>query len=194
MLIWMTTKKPDIRSYCNPTRLLSKDTQLAKLTGEPYVEDRKGQVIEGLIRSVRKGTIVEVVELGLLAPGKTTAKIGPAKKRKMLADRVERIMEKGGIIVEVRTDLRSDKHLPRMMVRASEFIATSGRAESQHSRGNPILLAPAEFEKAKMVWRSREHKNDKERVVAIEAAIGRKLKRSWCWQQWGSPSGRKSNA
>ncbi len=107
----------------------------------------------------------------------------------MLADRVERITEKGGVIVEVRTGQRSDKHLPRMMVRAGEFIATAGRAEALHRRGNPIELTAEEFDRAKMIWRSREHKNDPERVAAIEAAIGRPLKRVWCWNNFGSPSG-----
>lgn len=177
----------DSRSYCNPyPPRFTKEAQLAKLTGEPYVEDRKGLVIEDLIRSVRKGTIVELVEMGLLAP----IKAKPAKRRKAVADLVERIKAKGGIIVEINTGWCSDKHLPRMMMRASDFIATSGRAGTKHGqRGNPIELTPAQFHEAQMIWRSREHKNDDERLAAIEAATGLKLKRSWCWQKFGSPSG-----
>lgn len=41
MHIWMTVKKPDIRSYCNPTRLLSRETQIAKLTGEALVRSEQ---------------------------------------------------------------------------------------------------------------------------------------------------------
>lgn len=181
-------KKSDIRSYCNPyPPRFTKDSQLAKLTGETYIEDKTGKVIEALIHSVRSGSIIEVVEMGLLAP----IKAKPARRRKALAERVERIKERGGVIRELNTGWQSGKgQLPRMVVRASEFIATSGRAGSKHGqRGNPIELTPADYTTARMTWRSREYGNDTARLAAIEKAIGQKLKRSWCWNEFGSPSG-----
>ncbi len=181
-------KTPDIRSYVNPTRLLSKETQATQLSGEVYVETRRGTVIDDLIRSVRRGSIVEVLELGLLAPQSET----PGRKRRALADRITRIAAAGGIIREVRTGMESPDDLPAMMVRAHEFIANAGRAASLHRRGNPIELTPEQYHEAEMIWRSREWANDGERLAAIHKAIGRRLGRTWLWQQFGSPS-RKPN-
>lgn len=180
-------KTLDVRSYCNPFKpRFTAEAQIAKLTGELYVENRKGTAIDDLIRSLRKGSVVEIVELGLLAP----IKAKPGKRRQFIADHVQQIMAKGAVIREINTGWTSDKDLPSMMMRASDFIATSGKAGTRHGqRGNPIELTPAQRHEALMVWRSREYTNDKQRVAAVEKAIGRRCGRSWCWQNFGSPSG-----
>lgn len=182
-------EKPDIRSYCNPwPPRFSEQVQRARLTGEVYVEDKTGAIIDALIRSVRKGTVVEVVEVGLLGP----IKGGPAKRRALMAERVERIKARGGAIIEVETGSDSRKgHLPRMMVRGAEFISTSGRTKGKHGKaGQPAHQYTAhELSIMEGCWTSRRHKNDDERLTAIEKRIGKRPKRTWMWNKFGSPSG-----
>lgn len=186
-------EKPDIRSYCNPwPPRFSEQAQAARLTGEVYVENKTGEVIDALIRSVRKGTVVEVVEVGLLAPIKGR----PAKRRQLMADRFERIKKRGGSIIEVETGLDSRKgHTPRMMVRGAEFIATSGRMAGKRGRAGrtAIEIDPHMDDVIDGLWRSRRYKNDAKRLAAIEKRTGRKFKRSWLWGRYGSPSGERPN-
>jgi hypothetical protein len=185
----------DIRSYCNPWKpRFTKESQLEKLSGEIYTEDKTGAVIDALIHSVRKGSIVEVVELGLLAPipGKS---ITPQKRRKLLADRVERIKARGGSIRELATGSDSKKgHLPRMLMRAAEFISNSGRAEAkQGTPGRPgIKLTPEQDEKGQLIWQNRRYENDAQRVAALKRGLKMDLKPGWCWRRWGSPHGKEA--
>lgn len=179
-------EKPDIRSYCNTSPWLGEAAQRNRLTGELYVEDKSGTVIDALIRSVRRGTVVEVVEVGLLAPIKGK----PAKRRALMVDRVERIKKRGGSIIETETGSDTRKgHLPRMMVRGAEFVATSGRMGGKRGKaGQPaIVTTPHEDEIIGGIWHSRRYGNDDERIAAIQKRTGRKFKRSWLWGKYGSP-------
>ena len=159
------------------------------MTGEIYTEDRKGTVIDALIKSLRKGDVIQVLEMGLLAP--TVGR--PSTRREALADRVERIKARGASILEVSTGHTSrNGHLPRMMLRASEFIAHSGRVRKSDKVGRRKLedvleLTADQLERAEALWRSRKFSTDDERLNAIEARIGVKLKRGWCWGRWKSP-------
>ncbi len=177
----------DIRSYINPfPPRFSQQAQEAQLGGDIYIEDKKGRQIDGLIRSVRKGSVVHVVELGLLAP--ITG--NPRKRRAVLAQRVEAIRDRGGQIVEVATGHKSPRQLPRMMIRAAEFIATSGRSSGNRDRpGRPgVELTAQEREIVEGLWTSRRFVNDAQRIEAIEKRIGKKLKRGWLWRYIGSPT------
>lgn len=131
-----------IRSYCNPwPPRFSKAAQKALLTGEVYVEGRGGKQIDALIRSLRKGDVVEVVETFLLAP----VVYRPQKRRRLLAERIEAIKAQGGTIIELATGSRSNRHLPRMLMRAYEQIANSGRAGvGRVIIGRPAKIRPAE--------------------------------------------------
>ena len=185
------TQNPDIRSYCNPyPPRHSQAAQTAKLTGELYVEDKTGKVIDALIRSIRKGTIVEVVEVGLLAP----VKGGPAKRRKLMAERFEAIRERGGIVVELATGQRSVGKCASMILRGSDFIAHSGRAGGKKGRaGQPkIETTKHEDDIIEGIWTSRRYKNDDTRMAEIEKRTGRKFKRTWLWNKFGSPGGQVS--
>ncbi len=165
------------------------EAQQARLKGDAYIEDRSGRVIDALIRSMRKGKVVMVVELGLLAP--VTGR--PSKRREALAERVEAIRQRGGHIMELATGHNTKTgQLPRMMIRASEFIATSGRVGGRREgAGRPgVELTPQERELAAGLWGNRRFGNDMERLSAIHKRIGKKLKRGWCWRYFGSPSGR----
>ena len=184
-------EKQDIRSYCNPyPPRHSQAAQAAKLTGELYVEDKTGTVIDALIRSVRKGTIVEVTEVGLLAP----VKGGPAKRRKLMAERFELIRERGGIIVELASGQRSVGRCASMILRGSEFIAKSGQMGNKKGRaGQPKIEVTAhEDDIMRGIWTSRRYKNDDERLVAIEKRTGRKFRRTWLWNRYRSPGGQET--
>ena len=146
---------------------------MAKLTGVVYTEDKTGKQIDALIKSVRKGSIVEVTEVGLLAP----VKGGPAKRRKLMAERFELIRERGGIIVELASGQRSIGKCASMILRGSEFIAKSGQMGNKKGRaGQPKIEVTAH----------------EERMVAIEKRTGRKFKRTWLWNRYRSPGGQVS--
>ena len=184
-------QNPDIRSYCNPyPPRHSQAAQTAKLTGEVYVEDKTGKVIDALIRSVRKGTIVEVTEVGLLAP----VKGGPAKRRKLMAERFELIRERGGIVVELASGQRSVGKCASMILRGSEFIAKSGQMGNKKGRaGQPKIEVTAhEDDIMRGIWTSRRYKNDDERLVDIEKRTGRKFRRTWLWNRYRSPGGQET--
>ncbi len=104
--------KPDIRGYINP--FLPGTTETGQREGmsstELYIEDRRGKIIDAMIRSVRKGTLVEVMELYCLAPA-----VGRAdKRRRILTERIEQIKERGGTIRETRTGFVSKGRMARM--------------------------------------------------------------------------------
>lgn len=113
---------------------MTESGQREGMDGEIYVEDRHGNVIDALIRSVRRGTVVQVRELHCLAPARGNAQ----KRRRLLAERVEAIKARGGTLIELATGLRSPKALPRMLLNAYEQIATSGRARKRASLGRPL--------------------------------------------------------
>jgi hypothetical protein len=177
----------DIRSYCNPhPPRFSKDAQLALLTGEIYIEDWRGKVIDALLLSLRKGAVVEVVETFLLAPVKGHTRT----RRRLLTDRIEAIKAKGASIQEVATgDQSGGGKLPRMLLRAYEMIATSGRAAAKRENpGRPRI----EYTNHGMtimegIWHSRRHHNDDERLTKIKAMTGKKPSRAWLWNRFGSP-------
>lgn len=178
------SEKLDIRSYLNPHPRFLEGAQRAKLTGELYLEDRTGRVIDSLIASVRKGSIVEVVETFLLAPTKGRAD----RRRRILAERVEAIRDRGGCLWELHTGWRSKGQLPRMLVRAYEQIAHSGRVRKGDRPGRTAReVSSHERLVMEAVWNSRRYKNDDERLTAIEKRIGWRPGRSWMRIKFGSP-------
>jgi hypothetical protein len=115
----------------------------------------------------------------------------PRKRRAILAERIEAIRGRGGHILEVATSHSSrNGQLPRMIIRAAEFIATSGRSSGNRDRpGRPgVQLTAQEREIVEGLWTSRRFANDMQRIDAIEKRIGKKLKRGWLWRYIGSPT------
>lgn len=182
---------PDIRSYNNPfPPSFSEAGQAERLTGVVYTEGKAGEDFAALLRSVRKGTIVEVVDGFLLAP--VTGK--PAKRRQALLDRIDAVKAKGGILHEVTTGHRSNNRSQcnRMLLRAYEMIATSGRgrksaANGRLSKGRPGKnYEPDQLELMERIWFSRRYKTRDEAINAIRAK-GIKVKRGWLYNRFGSP-------
>ncbi len=181
--------KDDIRSYNNPwPPRFSKEAQAAKLTGTPYVEDKSGKVIDALIRSIRKErrSIVEVVEVGLLAPVKGR----PSKRREALAERFESIKDGGGRIREVSTGDQSDERgkCAKMLLRGYDFIANSGRGAAGKSKsGRPShreKYTDAQWKAMGHIWDSRKYDTGDKALAAIHA-LGIKVKRGYMYRYFG---------
>ena len=154
------------------------------MTGEVYVEDRRERQIEAILRSVRRGTVVQVAELFYLAPG-----IGrPQKRRRILGERMDAIEDRGGKVQELRDPLRRS----RALLRAYEQIATSGRARKHDRPGAPVkwTFTKAEREVVEGLWMNRRYKNDAERTLAIQQRTGKPIARAWLRRTFGSPHGR----
>lgn len=183
----------DLRAYINPKpgekARFTADWQRQVMPTGPnvteYLETPKLKTFDGLLGSIRKGSVVVVRRLFLLAPWPGS----PTLRKRAMAKRVDAIKAAGGVIMEAETGRRSDGgECAQMVADGIADIASAGRANSKGKRGNPIELTPEQLTSARLIWRSRDHKNDKARLAAIEAAIGRKITRTWCWQKFGSPS------
>ncbi len=183
----------DVRGYINvfppgaPTEAGQKHW-MTQDVAEIYVEDRKRRQIDALIASVRKGSVVAVMELYLLAP----AAFRTPKRRRLLAERIEAIRDRGGDVLELATGYKASRRLPTMMNRAHEQIASSGRARKHNRPGAPLkwVLTPAEREVMAGIWANRMLKNDAERTLAIQHRIGKPITRAWLRRAFGSPHGR----
>ncbi len=181
------SNQADIRSYNNPwPPRFSKEAQAAKLTGTPYVEDKSGEIIDALIRSLRPGGIVEVVELGLLAPVRGR----PSKRREALAERVERIRDRKARIREVATGDQSDERgkSAKMLLRGYDFIANSGRGAAGKSKsGRPAhreRYAGEQWKSMGHIWDSRKYDTADKAMAAIHA-LGIKVKRGYMYRYFG---------
>lgn len=158
---------------------------------EVYVEDKHGHVIYALIKSVRKGSIVEVKELHCLAPATGT----PSKRRRCLGERIEAITKAGGTIREWSTGFVSKGNLSKMTLHAGEQIAYSGRARKRMMPGRAKVW-PTEgevYEGYKAIWNSRLYGNDFERITAIEGKYGDSPGRSWLRSKFEAPGGGWTN-
>ena len=158
---------------------------------EVYVEDKSGLIIDALLKSLRKGSIVEVKELHCLAPAKGT----PTKRRRALADRVEAISKAGAAIREWSTGMVSKGNLAKMTLHASEQIASSGRARKRSMPGrSPVFPTEGSvFEDYRAIWHSKLYANDFERITAIEAKHGVSPGRSWLRSKFNAPGGGHAN-
>ena len=182
------SEKSDIRSLCNPNPRLGEAAQLALLTGEVYYfKERKD-----LIKSVRRGSVVEVVEAYLLATGSGRS---DSRKRDWLKT-VDEIEERGGIVVEATTGRRSDdrKAWRQAQAQAFEQIANSGRGRKSAANGalskgapgwSPTPEQDAVIDKE---WFRRTNTTDNERMAAIQEKLGKLApSRTTIRKYYGSP-------
>jgi len=186
--------KPDYRNYINPGPKGSRFTagwQAEFLPdGETYTEDKTGKVIEGLISSVRAGSIVRVRRLFCLGPWKGS----PRKRREAVAERVGRILSIKGASIEETETGRSSKErgaCAKMLMGAYEDIASAGRAIAKGRTGRPpkFNLTPEQWEIAGGIWYARKYTTDNDRLRAIERRLGVKIGRTTMRNRFGSPHG-----
>ncbi len=183
--------KADIRNYINPGPKGSRFTanwQAEFLpTGETYTETKTGKIIDALIRSVRKGTVVRVRRAFCLAPWKGS----PRKRREALAARLDAIEEAGGCVMEAETGLsscvRGERN--RLLLGGYEDIATAGRAVAKGRTGRPpkYEFTDHEWEVIEGIWTSRKYANDPARLAAIETRLGKVPGRTLIRNKLGSP-------
>ena len=183
--------KMDIRSYLNPyPPRFTEAGQVEALTGALYKEDKTGAIIDALIRSVREGNIVEVTHGFLLAPmhGK------PAKRRRELLARIDRIKDRGGSLLEVSTGRKSGNRSEcnAMLLDAYDMIASSGRgkksaANGALSKGRPEKdYTPEQMDAMRRIWFSRRYRTRTEAVAAIHG-LGIRVGRTYLYSKFGKP-------
>lgn len=183
--------KMDIRSYLNPyPPRFTEAGQVEALTGTLYKEDKTGAIIDALIRSVREGSIVEVTHGFLLAPmhGK------PAKRRRELLARIDRIKDRGGSLLEVSTGRKSGNRSEcnAMLLDAYDMIASSGRgkksaANGALSKGRPEKdYTPEQMDAMRRIWFSRRYRTRTEAVAAIHG-LGIRVGRTYLYSKFGKP-------
>jgi len=183
--------KRDFRNYINPGprgSRFSAGWQAEFLPdGETYTEDKTGDVVESLIGSVRPGSVVRVRRLFCLAPWK----MGPGKRRAILAERVQRILDRKGSIHEAETGRNTSERggYAKMLMGAYEDIATAGRAIARGRTGRPpkYEFTAAEWEIIAGIWTSRRYANDAARLAAIDKRLGRAPGRTLVRNKLGSP-------
>lgn len=184
-------KKPDIRSWCNPLPPNYPEAmQLQRLSGVVYQFDRYGHGRDGLIHSVRPGSIVEVVDAFLLAKiiGRTDARY------RDLVAAMDEIEERGGIIRELSTGDETPKARRRMRDRAREMIIAQARGRKSAENGRFSSGAPPIWPKSgqvyegyRTIWQSRRYTNDNQRITAIVNNFGDSPSRAWLRNKFGSP-------
>jgi len=181
--------KPDLRSWCCPLLPnFPEEMQLNRLTGVVYKPGRDGKGRSKLILSVRHGSIVEVVELFLLA-----ATIGRTDVRfRDLVAAMDEIEERGGIIRELSTGHETPHNRKVMRERARQMIVNHARrpeANGKISTGAPRTYPRSghDFEVMDTIQHSRRYKNDDERETAIEKRLGYCPSRVWLRQHVGGP-------
>lgn len=187
-----TPHKPDIRGYCNPfPPRFSEKAQAGILTGQLYTEDKGGKVIDSLIRSIRKGSIVQVADCFLLAPirGQTRT------RREALLDRLDRIKKRGGVILCLATGYRSDNRSQcnRMLLRAYEMMGRSGQgAPGRRKEGRPAVeWTKHEIDIMEGAWHRRSNTNNDERRVDMRKRLGKEPPgMTWLRNKFGSPRGK----
>lgn len=183
-------EKQDIRVYVNAHPRFAAAGQLERLQtlgGEIYVESRSGNVIDSVINSVRKElrSVVAVDELFLLAPADGTSR----KRKTELADRIDRIKDRGGIVMERSSGAISNKPgFAKAFLRATEMIANGGRGRAgQHRQGRPAR----EFTKEQLdamgrIWSSRKYPTRRDATAAVQA-LGIHITTPGLYRLFGTP-------
>ncbi len=181
--------KPDIRSWCNPLPPnYGERGQSEQLTGEIYKPNKGQDGRAELIKSVRKGSIVEVVELFLLAKVAGRADV----RRRDLLKVMDEIEDKGGTIRELSTGDEAPRRQRRMLLRAYEMIANSGRGRrsaenGKLSKGRPERkFTKEQWDAAERIWFSRRYKTRQEATLAIQA-LGIPMGRTLLYSHFGVP-------
>jgi hypothetical protein len=188
--------KLDIRGYVNPFTPGQTEAgqRLVMPTGaEIYVEDRTGKVIDKLIASVRRSSVVAVKDMDCLAP----VQFNSQKRRRLLSERVDTIKVSGGLILELSTGRRSNKgQLAQMLATAYERIRNSGRGRKSAGNGSISVGAPRRYPRSgyeygvmEAQYYSRRNKNMNERRMAMKKQIGYAPSRGWLMARLGSPDG-----
>lgn len=142
------------------------------------------QTREELIRITRPGDVIAVQHLHLLADPTRKGKRGGT--RADLWKVIDEIEERGGILWELYTGLRSDTKQGRdTMTREAVDTLARGRHKTRHSdkRGRPPKeFTEAEWAKAELAWNSRKLK----RWADVQAKLPKGMTLKRAWQKFGA--------
>jgi hypothetical protein len=182
-----------MRGYVRPLPRLTEARQRAALfvCRVLYVEG-KTETLADLIATLRKGDVVAVVWLHVLASPRTTYKDKP---RDALWTAIEQIEAKGASVFEVETARSTSIKSERdgMIREAIEHLTSAGRAAAgkrngKQSKGRPAkVFAPEIVERARVAWFDLRRGTNEDAKAAGPA--GWSLSRYY--KQFG-PSGRGS--
>ena len=183
------TRADDIRSWCHPIKpSFGEAAQRDRLTGEIYLFDRRRDQRKAMIQSIRPGSVIEVVELFLLAKPDG----GTAARRRDLVAAVDKIEAAGGRIRELSTGDETPGAKSRMLLRAYEMLGRAGRSlrsavNGAKSSGRPRKdFTPEQMAAMEQIWHSRRYSTRKDAFAAIEA-LGFKVRRGWLYARFGKP-------
>jgi hypothetical protein len=161
-----------MRGYVRPLPRLTEARQRAALSvcRIVYVES-KTETLADLIGSLRKGDVVAVVWLHVLAAPRTTYKDKP---RDALWTAIEQIEAKGASIFEVETSRSTSIKSERdgMIRDAIEHLTSAGRAAAgrkngRKSTGRPAKVFPPDvIERARVAWFDLRHRTNEDAVAA----------------------------
>lgn len=181
-----------LRGYVRPLPRLTAAGQEAGLaahgvaTDKVYVEGRGDETLAALIRSLRKGEVVAIMRLHILAPPKLRTADRP---RRELWAAIRAIEAKGASVFEVESGRSTATKSERddMIADAIEALTHSGRSPRRRDGAGrpPKVFTPEQTEQARVAWFSLQHRTNK---AAIQASPkGWTMTRSY--QVFG-PSGR----
>lgn len=151
------------RGYVRHMTRITADSQAEKLRshGVPndkiYTEGNGEESLDALIRSARKGEVIAVTRMHVLAPPKGKTSDRP---RVALWKALHAIEAKGAAILEVetgRSTAASNAERDEMIADAIEQITHSGRSPRKRDTPGrpPVMFSPEDIEKARIVWADR---------------------------------------
>ncbi len=166
-----TTSK--IRGYVRPLSRIKASGQRAKLReygirdSAIYEEDKDGESLEALIRSLRKGEAVGVTRLHVLAPPKLKMVDRP---RRELWAAIRAIEAKGATIIEVESGRTTASKADRddMIADAIEALTHAGRSPRRRDGAGrpPKVFTPEQVEIARKHWFDIRHKTNAAALAA----------------------------
>jgi hypothetical protein len=166
------SSKENIRGYVRPKMpRLSEVAQQSAVAGAGVVyTESKDETLADAIQSLRRGDVLVVHSLIVLAPPKSRT---TDKPRAGLWDNIAAVEAQGATILEVQTGRSSAIPTARdAMIRdAIEALATGGRRENGRlSKGRPpIEFTAAEIEQAKAAWFDLRHRTNADAIRASPA-------------------------
>jgi hypothetical protein len=151
-----------------------------------YVEGRGAETLDGMIRSLRRGEVVAVMRLHVLAPPRLRTADRP---RRALWAAIQAIEARGASIFEVESGRSTATKSERddMIADAIEALTHAGRApRKRDSSGRPPkVFTPDQVEAARAAWFDLRHRTNADAIRAGPA--GWSMTRSY--KTFG-PSGR----
>lgn len=166
----------NVRAYVRPMPRLTETAQIAVVGNHAhpdriYVEGRGPETLEAAIRSLRRGDVLVVKRLHVLAPPKKTTADNP---RKALWEAIKAIEKQGASIVELDTGRSTLDDRDDMIADAIEHITRSGRSLTHRQAkarglkgGRPAKeYNKAEIARAEAAWFNLRFATNREAVAA----------------------------